>query len=157
MDALDVIDTLEDMIEDGNKSFFSDKVAIEKEEALRLIRELRIGLPDNLKQAEWITNERQRIIDEANKEADELVERARQEAIKMIDADNITQMAKEKAQTIIEKALEDGDNLRNGSINYAQDILINLNKDIEKVSRRIQSNYRELDSLKTETKIHIER
>ena len=40
---------------------------IDKEEVLEIIKEIRIKLPDEIKQAAWIKEERQRILAQAQK------------------------------------------------------------------------------------------
>ena len=49
-----------------------------------LIQELKLKLPDDLKQAKWIKSERQRILQEAQAEADEIIKAANEKGISMI-------------------------------------------------------------------------
>ena len=67
MDILMLIDEIEDIIEAGTTVPFSGKVMIDKEEVLEIIKEIRIKLPDEIKQAAWIKEERQRILAQAQK------------------------------------------------------------------------------------------
>ncbi len=148
MEVLDILKELEDLIEESSKTLFSNKVSIDKDMALSYIRDIRIGLPDDLKQAEWISQERQRIIDEAMEEANTIIKEANEKAEEMIQEHVITQKAEERAKEIVSKAISDGNELRNGSISYAQDILEKLGADMERVNARISANYEELEKLK---------
>ena len=70
MEVLNLLELLEDIIEEGSKLPFGNKVMIDKSKALEILRDVRISLPDEVKQAEWINTERQRIIDDAKEEAE---------------------------------------------------------------------------------------
>lgn len=148
MEVLEILQHLEDMMEQSSKSLFSNKVSVDKEIALSYIRDIRVGLPDDFKQAEWISNERQRIIDEAMEDAKQIIKDAENKAEEMVQEHIITQKAEEKAKEILKQAVSDGNDVRNGSISYAQEILEKLGLDIERVNARISANYEELEKLK---------
>ena len=59
-------------------SFFEkpDEGIIDKEELLDLIKEIRLKLPDELKQAKWVKEERQKILVDAQKEASQIIKEA---------------------------------------------------------------------------------
>ena len=85
MEIFEIIETIEDIIERSRSLPFSNKVIIEKEELLDQIKEMRLKLPDELKQAKWVQEERKRILVEAQKEADGIVKEAENRIISMID------------------------------------------------------------------------
>ena len=76
MEIFTLLESLEDIIETSRNVPFSTKGLVDKEEILDLIKEIRIKLPDELKQAKWVKEERQRILMEAQKEADGIVKEA---------------------------------------------------------------------------------
>ena len=90
MEIFTLLETLEDLIERGKKVPFSEKCMIDHEEALDLIKEVRLKLPDELKQAKWVKEEREKILAEAQKEADDVVKEAENRIISMIDEHEIT-------------------------------------------------------------------
>ena len=73
MEIFTLLETLEEMLEQGKKVPFTDKVVVDKEAILEIIKEIRLKLPDELKQAKWVKEERQRILSEAQKEANDIV------------------------------------------------------------------------------------
>ena len=81
---------------------FTTKGMVDKDEMLEIIKEIRIKLPDELKQAKWVKEERQRILVEAQKEADGIVKEAENRIIAMIDEHEITRKAYEQKAEIIE-------------------------------------------------------
>jgi len=54
MEILKLIDEIEDIIENGSSVPFSSKVMIDADEIYDIISEIRIKLPDEIKQANWI-------------------------------------------------------------------------------------------------------
>ena len=67
MEIFTLLETLEDLIENSKKVPLSEKCIIDQEEVLDLIKEIRLKLPDELKQAKWVKEERERILAEAKK------------------------------------------------------------------------------------------
>lgn len=146
MEVFNLLNDLEEMIE-SSKSIFGNKASIDKAKSLELIRDIRICLPDDFKQAEWISQERQRIIYDAEDAAKEIREKATLEAEQMIEKDAITQSAYKRAREIIERAEEDAVELRNGAIFYSQDIMKRIAKDMTSIAERVMVNYEELDKI----------
>lgn len=96
MEIFTLLETLEDILESGKNIPFSDKILVEKEQLLDIIKEIRLKLPEELKQAKWIKEERERIIAEAQKDADDIVREAENRIISMIDEHEITKKAYDK-------------------------------------------------------------
>ncbi len=67
MEIFTLLETLEEEIEKSKTLPFVDKCVVDKEVFLDIIKEIRIKLPDELKQAKWIKEERARILAEARK------------------------------------------------------------------------------------------
>ena len=111
MEIFELLETLEDIIEKSRNVPFSSKGIVDKEEMLDLIKEIRLKLPDELKQAKWVKEERQRILVEAQKEAS------------MIDEHEITRKAYEQKKEIIENANERSREISNGTKEYADELL----------------------------------
>lgn len=144
MEVLHLLELLEDLIEESTKLPFGSKVMIDKAKALELVRDIRIGLPDEVKQAEWINTERQRIIDDAQSEAEKMIKDT-EEYIKLKVSENeITKKAEENSALIIQKAEEKAKDLKDGSREYALEVLRKLDTDLGKLNSRLQKNMQEL-------------
>ena len=85
MDALELLDELEDIIDKGASVPFSGRCILDKDELLDVLQEIKLKLPDDLKQAKWIKEERQRILQEAQTEADNLIKSAEDKIIAMVN------------------------------------------------------------------------
>lgn len=146
MDIFKLLDTLEDMLDESKKVPLTGKAMIDKDEALDIIKEMRLKLPEELKQAKVIKEEHDRIIDKANEEADQIVKEAEKRIISMIDEHEITKKACEKKNEIIENANDMAREITNGTRRYADDMLEEIQNTLEKA---IKANNQALeDTLK---------
>ena len=144
MEIFTLLDTLEDLLESSRNLPFSNKSLVEKEEMLDLIKEIRLKLPDELKQAKWVKEERQRILVEAQKEADGIVKEAENRIIAMVDEHEITRKAYDQKTEIIETANEMSREISRGTKEYADNVLGSIQTALEDALKVIQNNRKEL-------------
>ena len=144
MEIFTLLENIEDILEKSKGVPFSNKVLVDKEEILEIISELRLKLPEELKQAKWIKEERQRILVEAQKEADDIVKEAENRIISMIDEHKITKKAYEKKAEIIETANEMSREISKGTKDYADNLLNGIEVSLQEALKIIQNNRNEL-------------
>lgn len=144
MQIMYALEQLEDMIESGTSLPFSNRSLINIEEVLEIIQDIRINLPDEIKQSQWIKEERKKILLEAQKEAETIVEEAEVYIRKMVDENEITKNAYEQAEEIIQKAQENAKEIRLGTQEYADSILSKLQSQLNNISHTIDENRNEL-------------
>ena len=125
-------------------SHFLGKCIVNKDDALDVIDEIIAKMPDELKQAKWVKEERQRILVEAQKEAEDIVKEAENRIISMIDEHEITRKAYEQKAEIIETANEMSREISKGTKDYADSILQNIEVALENALETIQNNRNEL-------------
>ena len=144
MEIFTLLETLEDILERSKSVPFTEKTIVDKEEVLEIIKDIRLKLPDELKQAKWIKEERARILDEAQKEADGIVREAENRIISMIDEHEITRKAYEKKVEIIETANEMSREISKGTKEYADSVLAGIEVALQDAMKVIQNNRKEL-------------
>jgi len=144
MEIFTLLETLEDILEKSKTIPFTDRGIVDKEEILEIIKEIRLKLPDELKQAKWVKEERQRILVEAQKEADDIVKEAENRIISMIDEHEITRKAYEQKAEIIETANEMSREISKGTKDYADGILQGVEIALEDALKVVQNNRKEL-------------
>ena len=123
MDVLQLLEELEDLIESGSSIPFVSKVMVDQGELLEIIKEVRIHLPDEMKQALWIKEERQRILTEAQQEGEQTIQEARKHAETLVDQDEIVRMARQKAEEIILQAQQGAKEMKMSAREYTDDLL----------------------------------
>lgn len=148
MDVLRYIEEMEDIIENGSSIPFAQKVMVDKKEILEIIKEIRIHLPDEVKQAQWIKEERQRILAEAQREADTMLEEANDHILSMIEQDEITKLANNQAQEIIEQAQNNSKEMRIGAREYVDYLLGSVEENLLNLIETVQENRDEITGMK---------
>lgn len=123
MEILSILETLEDLVEKSVGVPFSGKCLVDKEEILEIIKEVRLKLPDDIKQAKWVKEERQRILMEAEKEASKMMKDAEGKIASLVDEHEITKKAYEQANEIISSAQKNAREIRLGTKEYADSVL----------------------------------
>lgn len=123
MEILSVLETLEDLVEKSLTVPFSGRCLVDKEEILEIIKEVRLKLPDDIKQAKWVKEERQRILLEAQKEANTILKDAEGKIASLVDEHEITKKAYEQANEIISNAQKNAREIRLGTKDYADSVL----------------------------------
>ncbi len=144
MEVLRLIDEVEDIVEAGSSLPFSSKVMVDKNELLDIIKELRIKLPDEIKQAAWIKEERERILSDAQGDANNLLSEAEKKLEEMLQEDGISKMANQRAEEIIHKAQANAKELRIGAMEYADTLLMETQESLKVVIHDLNENRKEL-------------
>lgn len=144
MEIFTLLEAIEDILENGKKIPFTHKAILDKETLLDIIKEIRLKLPEELKQAKVIKEEHDRIISKANEEASEIVKEAENRIIAMIDEHEITKKAYEQKNKIIENANDMAREISNGTKAYADNILESVQLTLEEALKVIGNNRKEV-------------
>ena len=139
MEIFTLLETLEDILEKSRTIPFTEKSVVEKTEMLDIIKEIRLKLPDELKQAKWIKEERERIIAEAQKDADDIIKEAENRIISMIDEHEITKKAYDKKTEIIADANEMYREMTQRTNTYVDGILANIEDSMVELGKNLNN------------------
>lgn len=149
MDIGGLLDKLEELVEEGMAVPFSDKVLLDKEKVLGTIDSIRDILPEEIKQANWIKEERNRILIEAQKEA-ELMKKETEVHIKaMVEENEVTRRAYIQGEEIIDGAKKNAREIRVGTKEYADNLLAGLEKQLHEYIELIKKNREEIKNLRS--------
>lgn len=144
MEILSILEVLEDLIEKSISLPLSGRSLVDKEEVLELVKEIRLKLPDDIKQAKWVKEERQRILLEAQKEANNIIQEAESKISALVDEHEITRKAYEQANEIISNAQKNAREIRLGAREYADSVLSKMEQILRDTLDVIQANREEL-------------
>ncbi|MCI8836908.1 MAG: vacuolar family H+-ATPase subunit H [Hungatella sp.] len=113
------------------------KIIVNKEELEELLVELRLRVPDEIKQYQKIISNQEAILNEARYQADNMLQEATAQTNDLVNeheimqraystANQVVEEAQIQAQSIIDAAVNDANNIRQGAIQYTDDILRSL-------------------------------
>ena len=138
LDTLGLINELEDIIDKGVAVPFTGRCLLDKEELLEILQEIRLKLHTDLEQAKWIKAERQNIISDAHKEAEEIIKTANDKLIAMVDENEITKKATAAAAEIMGQANAEATAAKNSVYQYSDYLLENVEAVVVKTIRDLE-------------------
>lgn len=131
MKVLELLDEIEEIVDTSSSFPLTGKILVDAEEILEIVREIRIELPDEIQQAQWIKDERQRILDEAKREYEDVLKDARGQAESLIENDDITSKAKTRADEILRIADSNVKSMKMGTFEYMEGILYDFQEKVD--------------------------
>lgn len=134
MKVLELLDEIEEIVDTASGFPLTGKIMVDADEILEIVKEIRVELPDEIQQARWIKDERQRIIDEAKKEYDSIIADAQKQAEALIENDDITVKAKMRAEEIIRIAEMNCKQLKMSTYDYVDSILFNFQNKMDQLN-----------------------
>lgn len=121
----DILDMMDDLLDNAASVPFSVKKSILDGDQMRdYINEIRLNLPQEIKQAKMIVRDRQSIISDANKEAENIIRRAEEKAKVIVSNDEITKAAKIRAVDIVNQAQAKAKEIKSVANKYIDDNLV---------------------------------
>ena len=144
MEIFTLLENLEDLFESSAKVPFSSKVMVDKVALAEILEEIRLRLPDELKQAKRIKDERLNILNDAQKEADTLLKDAESKIIQMVDEHVITKQAIMQKEDIVENANKISKEISCGTRDYADAILEKVEDVLRETMQVVHTNRKEL-------------
>lgn len=146
MDVIQLLEYLQEIVENAPKMPITGKVFVDKNEVLDIVDQIINYLPDEFKKAQWVLGEKERILNEANKEYEAVKKETVEMMRKQVENHDITKEATAKAQEMLALAQRDAKTIRLGARDYADEILCQLDKEMEqKLHNMVQAMKEDMD------------
>ncbi len=133
MKVLELLDELDEIMETASSVPVVRKVMVDPNEVTEIVKEIRLELPDEIQQAQWIKNERTRILEEAKAEYENIIEDAKKKAAELVEQDEITVKAKQRAEEILRVAKENCSVMKMSILDYTDGMLYNLQEKVDQM------------------------
>ena len=104
MDLLHLVDRLEELVASSQKMPIGSRAIIDRRRLLDIADQMRIAVPQEVREAQEMVASRERLQRDADEEARMIVARAEQEASRLVAADQITEAARRRAEEIATQA-----------------------------------------------------
>ena len=140
MDIMEIVDMLEETIDKASSVPLTGKVMVDKDELLDYIQEIRLVYPDELKEAKWVKEERQRILSEAESRAEAIQKNAEETQMQLIDEHEITKRAYEQANELVNAAQSKSVEIKTDTDQYVDDILNDAEHRLDLLLRKIRED-----------------
>ena len=142
MDILQLIDRLEELFNDAKAVPFTHNVIVDEDKMLELIDQMRIAIPEEVKKAQQVVAQRDRVMAQAQEEANRTLQIARDKADQYVQKDMIVQEAQRRADQIVSQARGEAEATRVDADNYVIDTLMQLQDQIAKLSSQVANGVR---------------
>jgi hypothetical protein len=138
MDALELIEKLEEIISKSKKIPFSSNLIINENEIYEVLDELKNVLPEEFKQARWIVKERESMLEEAKRQSIRIVKEAEDKLESLISENEISKSAAKRSEEIVSLAEARSRTIRLESEDYADEKLASLEAVLYKILSAIE-------------------
>jgi len=145
MDILQLIDRLEELFNDGKAIPFTRNVAVDEDRMLDIIDQMRIAIPEEVKKAQQLLSQRDRIMAQAQEEANRTIELAREKADGLVNKDGVVQEAQRRAEQILIQARSDAEATRHDADDYVLETLVRLQDEMERTLTQVKNGIRTLE------------
>lgn len=150
MDILHLIDRLEEILNEARPLPFTRSVIVDEEKVLDLIDQMRVAIPEEVKKSQTLLAQRDRLMAQAQEEANRTLAIAREKSDQLVSRDAIVQAAQARAEQIVAQAHIDIESTRKDADLYVVDTLTRLEIELERALTQVRNGIQVLQREKTE-------
>jgi hypothetical protein len=148
MDILHLVDRLEELLNQSRPLWFTHNVIVDEDRMLDLIDQMRVAIPDEVKKAQQLLAQRDRILAQAQEEANRTLAIAREKSEQLVERDAIVQAAQARADQIIAQARVEIEGTRHEADDYVVETLTRLEMELERSLNQVRNGIRSLQDEK---------
>ncbi len=126
MDILQMIDRLEELLNESRPLPFTHNVIVDEDRMLDLIDQMRVSIPEEVKKAQQFLAQRDRLLAQAQEEANRTIAIAREKGEQLIERDPIVQAAQVQAQQVLAVASLGADHADRPRVTEGGDIVTSI-------------------------------
>ena len=133
MDILQLVDRLEELFNQSRPIWLTHSVIVDEDKFLDIIDQMRIAVPEEVKKAQQLYAQKDRVLAQAQEEANRTVELARQKAAELVEKEALVEEAQRRANQIIDQSQVDAEDIKLGADQYSEDALAGLITEMERI------------------------
>lgn len=146
MEIIDLIEEMEKMVEKAPHIPLTGKVFLDGDRFLDYLDQLRSIIPEEIRQARWICQEKERLLEEARVKAQQTIAEAAKQTEAMAAEHELTRKARVNASEIMARTREAAEEIKAGAVSYAESLLVQLENNLEQYLTRVRRDRQELQS-----------
>ena len=144
MDILHLVDRLEELFNNSKPIPLSRNVVVDENSFMDIIDQMRISIPDEIKKAQQVIAQKDRILAQAQEEANRTVALAREKSEKMVEKSEVYQTAQAKIEQLSEQARKESLQTQQEADRYVVDTLGGLERELKNVLQQVQNGIKSL-------------
>ncbi|MCL4459473.1 MAG: hypothetical protein M1136_00430 [Chloroflexi bacterium] len=140
IDVLHLIDRLEGLVTSGVRFPLTSKAVVDEQEFLDIIDQLRVAVPEEIRQAKRLNQEKDRLLGNAQVESEDLLNSAREQAARMLQENELVKAAQERADTLLREVQQQAEKILSGADNYAMEIFTGLENELNRLLAQVRKS-----------------
>jgi hypothetical protein len=140
-----LVERLEALVVNARKVPMTSQIILEQAAVLDLLDQLRVAIPEEVKQARRINQETDRVLTKAREEAEQIIGAAQEQAALLLQDQSIVREAESRAQDVVDKTQRKAEETMRGADQYAADVLVRLESDLVKTLSVIKKSLEVLE------------
>jgi len=145
MDILQLIDRLEELFNQSKTIPLTRSVMVDEDRMLDIIDQMRIAIPEEVKKAQQLLGQRDRVLAQAQEEANRTLEIARQKADQLVAKDMIAAEAQRRADQFLVQARSEAEGIRADADDYVVNSLNQLQDELERIANQVRNGIRTVE------------
>jgi hypothetical protein len=146
MDILHLVDRLEELFNSGIHIPLTNETIVNEERFLELIDQLRIAIPDEVKKAQQVITQKDRLLAQAQEESQRTVELARERVESLVQRDSIATAASSRADQIVQQARAEAEATRLDADEYVLESLSKLEAEMSRLLAQVRNGISKLNA-----------
>jgi cell division septum initiation protein DivIVA len=144
MDILHLVDRLEELLNQSRPLWFTHNVIIDEDRMLDIIDQMRVAIPDEVKKAQQLLAQHDRILAQAQEEANRTIVIAREKSDQLVERDAIVQAAQVRADQVVVQARSEAERTKQEADQYIVDSLTKLELELDRILNQVRNGIRSL-------------
>jgi hypothetical protein len=150
MDILHLVDRLEELFNESRSIPLTHSVIVDEDRMLDIIDQMRVSIPEEIKKSQQLLSQKDRVLAQAQEEANRTLALAREKADQLVEHDSIVISAQQRAEQIIEQARIECEQAKRQADEYVLDTLAKMEIELDRTLNQVRNGIRTLSSSKQE-------
>jgi cell division septum initiation protein DivIVA len=146
MDILHLVDRLEELLNESRPIPLTHSVVVDEDRILEIIDQMRISIPEEVKKSQQLLAQRDRILAQAQEEANRTISLAKQKGDEMVARDAIVQAAQSRSEQILAQARVDAESIRREADDYIIESLGSLEGELTRLINQARNGVARLNA-----------
>ncbi|MDX1663509.1 MAG: hypothetical protein R3272_06925 [Candidatus Promineifilaceae bacterium] len=146
MDIQHLVDRLEQILGESRRIPMTTTLLVDEDQVFNIVDQLRVTIPDEVKRANRVEAEKERILAQAQEEAERIRHLAKQEAEELVRRDAIMASAQQRSENVLERARREAEMMRHEADVYAVDVLAKLEEDLLRSLSVVRNGLRKMQA-----------
>jgi cell division septum initiation protein DivIVA len=140
------VDRLEELVNNSRAIWFTHNVVVDEDRLLDLIDQMRVAIPEEVKKAQQLLAQRDRIMAQAQEEANRTLAIAREKSEQIVARDATAQAAQGRADQILVQARNEAAHIRSEADDYVIDTLRRLEIELDRYLTQVRNGVLTLEN-----------